>query len=238
LNIASHQLKSPPTVIRNYVSMALENSFGILPDKLKEPLERILYKNQEQIDTVEDFLDVSRIERGEMKYDFGPVDVKKMIIDIITDLNRIAHGMKVDLSYEIKDEGDYMISADIGRIRHVIANIIDNSIKYGKKEGGGFTKVSLSKDIAKKIVHMEVSDNGLGMSKETIGRLFQRFSRAKDVGRSGQSGSGLGLYIARQMVEAHGGRIWATSPGEGQGSVFNVDLPFSPPKNKATDTHS
>jgi len=232
LSIASHQLKSPPTIIRNYVSMIIENSYGVITEKIKEILGTILYVNQQQIDTVEDFLNISRIEQGKMEYSLGPVDMKKMVIDIVTNLNQIAHGVKIDLSYEIKDEGDYTISADIGKIRHVVSNIVDNSIKYGKKDGGGFTKIVLSKDVPKKIVRIDVTDNGVGMSAGTIGRLFQRFSRAKDVGKSGQSGSGLGLYIARQMVETHGGRIWATSPGEGQGSAFGVELPFSPTEEK------
>jgi len=117
--------------------------------------------------------------------------------------------------------------ADIGKIRQVVTNIVDNSLKYKAQGRRGYTKITLSKDIPNKILRIEISDDGIGMNKETSAKVFKRFSRAKDVGKSGQAGSGLGLYIVRQMVEGHGGRVWARSEGEGRGSVFTIELPFT-----------
>jgi signal transduction histidine kinase len=232
LSIATHQLKAPLTVIKGYVSLLMEGSYGALNDKTKETLTKVFDSAENLIIIIEDFLNVSRIEQGRMTYQFGPIDMKKLLFDIIEELKHIAKQTETTVSLHIQNESeDYTITADYGKIRQVLINLIDNAIKY---TGKGFVKTTLEKDDSKKIIRITIKDNGIGMSKATIAKLFQRFSRAKDIGRQAQtkSGSGLGLYIAREMVLAHGGRVWAESPGEGKGSVFFLELPFIPPKNE------
>jgi len=232
LSIATHQLKAPLTVIKGYVSLLMEGSYGAFTDKAKETLTKVFDSAENLIIIIEDFLNVSRIEQGRMAYQFGPVDMKKLASDITEELKHIAKRTETEISFYVQNEAaDYTITADYGKTRQVLINLIDNAIKY---TGKGFTKITLEKDDSKKIVRVIIKDNGIGMSKATIAKLFQRFSRAKDIGRQAQtkSGSGLGLYIAREIVLAHGGRVWAESPGEGKGSIFFLELPFIPPKNE------
>lgn len=236
LSIASHQLKSPITVIKGYSSMLIEGSYGKFTDKAKEVLNSIFNSAENLVIIIDDFLNVSRIEQGRMKYDFGPVDVKKLVNNITEELSQVAQRTKTELTVTIdKPEENYTIVADYGKIRQVVINLLDNAIKYTSE---GFVKVKLSKIEKAEKIHIEIKDNGIGMSRQTISKLFQRFSRAKDIGTQAQSkgGSGLGLYIAREMVLAHGGRIFAESSGEGKGSTFILELPFKPSKNEEIPT--
>ncbi|MAZ40947.1 hypothetical protein CL654_02425 [bacterium] len=226
LSIATHQLKTPISEIRNAVSLMLEGSLGEINDKAKEMLGRVFDSAQRQNVILDDFLNVSRIEQGRMKYDFGIVDVRKLVTEITESMKHVASSAGLTLVSEIKQEGDIHVTADYGKIRQIITNLVDNAIKYSKQ---GEVKIILENNKEQKKIKISVVDRGIGMNKETTGRLFKRFSRAKDVGKIQVGGSGLGLYIAREMVEAHGGRIWAESEGDGKGSVFSVELPFVPP---------
>ncbi len=227
LSLASHQLKAPLSVIKGYSSMLTEGSFGQLSEKGNEVSKRIFDSANNLVIIIDDFLNVSRIDQGRMKYDFGSVDIKEMISTIVTDLSQRAQETGVDLSFETDNSRDYIITADVGKIRQVVTNIVDNSLKYKAKERHGYTKVKLSKDIKNKRLRIDITDDGLGLSEQNAAKIFKRFSRAKDVGKSGQSGSGLGLYIVRQMVEGHDGRVWVNSEGEGKGSTFSIELPFT-----------
>jgi two-component system phosphate regulon sensor histidine kinase PhoR len=188
---------------------------------------------QEQLVIIEDFLNISRLEQGRMKYDFGPLAMDKLVTELADEFKEIAKEHQTELTHEIKGTGPFTIRADYGKIKQVITNLVNNAVeKYamGKK-----VHLSLESLGEGKGIRFTVSDTGLGMSKETIARLFKRFSRAKDIGDKAvaSEGSGLGLFIAREMVLAHGGRIWAESAGEGKGSVFFLELPSVPVENSA-----
>ena len=117
-------------------------------------------------------------------------------------------------------EGNYFVYADQGKISQVIGNIIDNALKYTP---AGSIKVSLSSADGR--VKITVADTGVGLEAEDISRLFEKFIRADGAGNVNYSGTGLGLYVAKQMVEAHQGKIWMESPGKNKGSTFFVELP-------------
>jgi len=235
LSLASHQLKHSPTIVRNYASLIMEGSYGEIPQKVKEKIGNMVETAQEQLVIIDDFLNISRIEQGRMKYDFGPVPMDKLVNELSEEFKEIAVQTKTELTHEIKGAGPFTIRADYGKIKQVITNLINNAVeKYAK---GKTVRVTLESLGEGKGIRLLVSDTGMGMSKETIARLFKRFSRAKEIGEKAQSreGSGLGLYIAREMVLAHGGRVWAESAGDGKGSVFFLELPSVPLENN-TDT--
>ena len=121
-----------------------------------------------------------------------------------------------------------MIYADPGKIQHVINNLIDNSIKYTPE---GSVSVHVSCDKEKKTIRVEVKDTGAGIPKDAIGGLFVKFVRARNAKNINVTGSGLGLYVARQMIEAHQGKIWAESEGEGKGATFIFELPLGIPQS-------
>ena len=223
LSIASHQLRSPLTAIKGYSSMLLEGSFGKIEGKVKEASEKIFQSSNRMIDMVSDFLDVSRIELGKMEYEFTEFDIKELAKNITEEFKVNNRNNEIKLSFEAVENSGIKINADYNKIRQVVLNVINNALKYTRK---GFVKVSVSANPSLKTVLISVKDSGVGMNDETMHHIFKKFSRAKDASKSHTDGSGLGLYVASEMVKAHKGRIWAESDGEGKGSSFFVELPI------------
>jgi signal transduction histidine kinase len=122
----------------------------------------------------------------------------------------------------VADGTGYMVHADAGKIRQVLSNLIDNAMKYSKNKG--MIDVRLFKNNETKKIMVSVKDDGIGMSKDTLDKLFKKFSRAEGVQKVYTEGVGLGLYVASEMMKAHNGRIWAHSEGEGKGSIFFVEM--------------
>ncbi|MFA4890049.1 MAG: ATP-binding protein [Candidatus Paceibacterota bacterium] len=225
VTIASHQLRTPITAIKGYASMVLEGSFGAVPEKAKVAVSKIFESSNRLVALINDFLNLSRIERGKMEYAFAKVNLKEMIETIFDEFKTINVKKKtpLDLSLKIND-GDFSTSADSDKIRQTIYNLIDNAVKYTQK---GFVKISLYKDDGEGEIIMKVEDSGKGMSKETLDNIFEKFARAKGDGEKYQvEGTGLGLYVAREIAKAHGGDVWAESGGLDKGSAFILKLPM------------
>lgn len=221
VSIASHQLRTPLTAIGGYASMLLEGSYGKLSKKSEEAVNRIVQSSGRLAMIIEDFLDITKIEQGRMSYQFTTVEMKGLLRELVEEMNPRAKEKKLELLLDTGDRGSYNATADFGKIRQVISNLIDNAIKYSES---GKIDIALSRDAAKGKIYVSVHDTGIGLSKETIGKLFQKFSRAEGVKKIYTEGSGLGLYVAQEMMKAHHGRIWAESEGEGKGSTFTIEL--------------
>jgi signal transduction histidine kinase len=224
VSIASHQLRTPLTVIKGYASMLLEGTFGVIEKPAhKEAIDKIYQASQRLVLMIEDFLNISRIEKGEMVYNMAQVDFRELVKEVITDLSTTLKGEKLDITFESPQSEDFYITGDHLKLRQVVSNIIDNSMKYTPL--GGKINVKLTKDEKQGSIIFSVSDNGVGLTKEALDKLFQKFSRAKGMSKLHTEGRGLGLYVAKQIVEAHGGQIKAYSPGKDQGSTFTAVLP-------------
>lgn len=221
LSFASHQLRSPLSAIQGYASMLLEGSFGKISDKVGESVNRILLSSQHLLNLIEDFLNITRLELGKMQYNFTTVDLGAMSKDIIEALLPNAQKKNLKLTFAADNHLSYKISADYEKIRQVVLNLIDNAIKYTPK---GFVKVRISKNDATHKILLSVADSGLGISPELKDRLFEKFSRGDSVQKLHVNGTGLGLYVAKEMLKAHGGDIWAESHGEGKGSTFFIEI--------------
>lgn len=220
LSLASHQFRSPLTAINGYTSMLLAGDFGPVTDKQKEMIDRIFESGRHLAKVIEDFLNVSKIEQGGMKYTMAPFDMEKAARDLAADLSITAEKRGLTLSFETDGKGPYTVNGDMEKIRQVMLNLVDNSIKYTKE---GSIKVRLEKtDDGKKIL-WSVADTGMGIPPEIMKTLFQKFARGEGA-KMNTSGSGLGLYLAKTIAEAHRGRVWAESAGAGQGSVFSLEL--------------
>lgn len=221
VSIASHQLRSPLTAIKGYTSMLLEGSFGKIPARAKGAIERVFESSQHLVSMVEDLLNITRVEQGKMLFNFEKVDLKKMAEDIIGALSPNAQKNKLELTFGTDNKEPYLILADYEKIRQVVLNLIDNAIKYTPK---GFVKVRINKDTSKNKILLSVADSGVGISLALKNRLFEKFSRGDFKNRLHVNGVGLGLYVAKGMMEAHKGDIWVESPGEGRGSTFFVEF--------------
>ena len=219
VSIASHQLRAPLTAIKGYSSMILEGSFGPIQEQAKEAVNRIFESSQRLVVVIEDFLNVTRIELGKMNYEVSDFDLTKLVEAITTELTQSAIRRNLGLTFKVPEE-EFMVHTDFGKVGQAVQNLIDNAIKY--TEPGGKIEVSLSKVEGR--TRFMVKDNGIGISPEGMKKLFEKFSRLEDGTTVNAIGTGLGLFVARQMVEAQGGRIWAESEGLGKGSTFFLEL--------------
>lgn len=221
VSLASHQLRGPLTAIKGYASLILEGDFGDVPQKIKEPLENIFNSSQAMVILVGDYLNVSRIEQGSMKYDYSIFNLKELISSIIQELKPTIEKANLDISFDFDASDSYIVNADQGKIKQVISNLIDNSTKYTPQ---GWIKVKISKDKTTKKILITIKDTGVGIRPEVLPNLFAKFTRAPDANKTNIMGTGLGLYVAKKMIEAHNGKIWAESEGQNKGSTFFIEL--------------
>ncbi len=219
IKIAAHHLRDPLTTISGYASMMLEGVFGGLPQKMQEALQKIFQSSNRLVVIVEDFMDVSRIETGEMKYAFSAFDLKELLYEIADEMKLHAQKTGLSIHTRIDPDSTYAVYADKGKIRQVITNLIDNAVKY---TSAGSVEIALWREDNN--VLFKVSDSGIGMDKETLSKIFKKFSRAEGINRLYTEGSGLGLYVAREIIKKHKGRIWAESKGIGKGASFFIEL--------------
>ena len=219
VSLATHQIRGPLTAIKGYASMMREGDYGAVPEKIRGTIDIIYESSNALTIIVQDFLDVSRIEQGSMKYEFTIFDFSKLAQSVGEELAPTVERKGLQLKLEI--EPRILVNADAGKMRQVIGNLIDNAIKY---TSSGSIIVSLKK--TKEFARLTVKDTGMGIKPETLPKLFQKFSRAEDASKANVLGTGLGLYVARKLIEAQKGKIWAESEGEGKGATFVVELPL------------
>ena len=218
LSLASHQLRSPLTSIKGYSSLLLDGSFGTMDEKQKETVDRIFQSSNHLAKVVEDLLNVSKIEQGGMQYVMADFDLSKTVEDLAKDLSIPAEKKGIAISFS--GAPGTMVRGDMEKLRQVFLNLIDNAIKYTPEKGTIAVTVSKAGAAAR----VEIKDNGMGIPADIKETLFQKFNRGNG-GKVNTGGSGLGLYLAKQIVEAHKGRVSAESEGEGKGSTFIVELP-------------
>lgn len=224
ISFASHQLRAPLTAMKGYASLILDGDLGELNKEVKDAITRIFDSSKTLVNIVNDYLNISRIELGTMKYSFIVINLKEYIKNIIEELK--PNFEKSNLAFDfitnpISENERFMVSADPDKLKQVISNLIDNSIKYTPK---GTIHISLTKDIEERKITFSVKDSGVGISEDVMPKLFSKFMRSNKANEQNIYGTGLGLYIAKEIVIAHKGKIWAESEGEGKGSTFLVEL--------------
>jgi signal transduction histidine kinase len=219
LSFATHQLRSPLTAIKGYTSLILENTFGEIKNELREAVDRIFQSTEGMILMVEDFLNISRIEQGKMKYEMTDLNIATLAEEITNEMKPVALKKGLELNF-IKNGSEYRVSGDPGKLRQVIANLIDNSIKYTPTG-----EVDVLLESVNEKIRVVIKDTGVGIPKSEIGHLFEKFSRAQNANKVNVTGTGLGLFLVKMITEAHGGKVWAESEGEGKGSRFIVEIP-------------
>ena len=221
VSIASHQLRTPITAMKGYASMLLEESYGKLTDEQKAPIEKIFTSSERLAEMISDFLNISKIEQGSMTYTFTEVDIRSMLSDLTEEFTKKAEAKGLVLAFDVIGEGPFVASADDGKIRQCFSNLIDNSIKYTPK---GEVRIMVEHNAAHHTILARIKDTGIGLSQEDVHHLFGKFARGTEGPRQNTEGSGLGLYVAKQMIEAMHGKIWVDSEGPGKGSTFVIEL--------------
>ncbi|MDP3057158.1 MAG: GAF domain-containing sensor histidine kinase [bacterium] len=220
LHIVSHQLRTPLTVMRGFISMWNAKDFDkATPEKKLEVKARIVDNTERLNNIVNDMVTATESE-GELKLNFQPIDIRKMLQENIEMLNLNFKKKNLYLKYKRSSQKIPKIEADEKLLHNVFMNLIDNAEKYTEK-GGLIIEVKREKDN----VNIYFTDTGIGLSGDDKKILFQKFSRGKKSNYINPNGSGLGLFIAKQIIAKHHGKIKVISEGEGKGSTFIVSLP-------------
>ncbi len=222
LAVASHQLRTPLTAIRGYLSMLRRGDYGQVPTDFVDPLREVYQSTLRLAKLTSRLLDASRIETGRLKMNLGPVSLGGLISSVVDELKPQAKEKGLYLKFLKSKEKLTPLPLDLEKIRQVLLNIIDNGLKYTQK-GGVEVKLEL---VDSQKVRIKVQDTGEGMTKEELKKIFQSFSRGLAGEKFHTAGAGLGLYIAKEFVALHQGKIWATSPGAGKGTTVWVELPL------------
>lgn len=240
---ASHDLRTPITSIKGFVSLLEEGSYGEMNDKQKEALKKTATVATNMSALVEDFLTAAKLDAGGMQYDFAKHKIEDICQQIADTLYPKSKDKGLYLDFQKPAEALPELMIDGARIRESISNLVDNALKYTDKGGltiklerAEFSKhkpsavydpdKKITPEISGPVARITISDTGIGIPEEEIPRLFARFSRGKDTSRLNASGTGLGLYVCKGMIEGNGGKVWAESDGKGKGSRFIVELPI------------
>ncbi len=221
ISIVSHELRTPLTAIKGFLSMTLKSDFGALSEKQYHYLSRVYQSNQRMIDLVEDLMDATYIESGKINLNIGPVAMENVISEVVSELAGKGAAGQVMLNVRRRQRLP-LVLADETRLHQIVLNLVDNAIKYSHPD----TEVDIDFKIQGDNLITIISDHGVGISKHQINRLFTKFGRIFNPLSIQAGGTGLGLYIVKNLVESHGGRIWVTS-GEGKGSKFHFSLPIA-----------
>jgi PAS domain S-box-containing protein len=231
LSVLSHELRTPLNSMLGWTRMLRA---GVLDkEKTAKAIEVIERNTLLQNNLIEDLLDVSRIISGKMRIEKETVDLAKVFDDAIEILRPFAAQKNISFETETT-ENSLIINGDATRFQQIIVNLVQNAVKF-TDEGG---KISASLSRNENSAQLVVSDNGIGIAKELLPFIFDRFRQADSSTKRAYSGLGLGLTIVRNLVELHGGTIKAESAGRGQGAAFTVKIPLTEEfleKTSATD---
>ncbi|MES2876739.1 MAG: ATP-binding protein [Patescibacteria group bacterium] len=220
VSMASHQLRTPLTSVKGYISMVLEGDAGKITKMQKQFLREALTSSERMVHLINDFLNVSRVQTGKFMIDRHSVDLAKVVRQEVHALETTAESRDMRLKLEVPDK-PVVIAIDEGKIRQVIMNFIDNALYYSKPN----TTIAVTLSVTAKQVQLEVTDQGIGVPHAQQAQLFTKFFRADNAKTQRPDGTGVGLYLAKMVIDGHKGTVLFSSK-EGQGSTFGFTLPL------------
>ncbi len=225
ISMASHQLRTPLTSIKGYVSMLLEGDLGDIKPEQRKALEEAYASSQRMVYLIGDFLNLSRLQTGRFELERTDISLPMIISEEISQLKESAKSRNIELHYE--EPNDFpVVSVDETKIRQVMMNFIDNAIYYARSDGA---RIDISLLHYDNEIVFKVIDNGIGVPASQRPHLFTKFYRADNARKARPDGTGIGLYMAKKVIVAHGGSIIFESK-ENVGSTFGFKLPYSASK--------
>jgi two-component system sensor histidine kinase/response regulator len=217
--MVSHQLRSPLGTIAQYFEVILGGMAGEVGPKQKEMLSKARDRLEKLMELINDWLDLARMNRGQIVDRFKPLSLKKVLRNIVEFM--LPSAQEENISLELAPySGDDSVEGDEETLTQVFSNLISNAIKYNKPGGG----IKIFLEDRESVVAVSVEDTGIGIPEENLSFIFDQFYRVKREGEKKSKGTGLGLSIAKKITEAHGGTIQVASEA-GKGSTFTVILP-------------
>lgn len=233
VSIAAHQLRTPSAGVKWALDMIMEGEMGEIPDEAKEYIGRAAEANEIMVKLVKDLLNVSYIETGKFIYKFDKINLKDVINEVIDSSNITAIQKNVQLVSEFSEEEISEVVADREKIKQAIQNIVNNAIKYSESDSNVTVKL-LEEQQNPNYVDIIIEDEGIGISSEDIKKLFSKFYRGENAKRLETEGSGLGLFITKNIIEAHGGKISCESV-MGEKTAFKLSIPIKREEKKDDD---
>jgi signal transduction histidine kinase len=237
VSIASHQLRTPLTAIKLFIEMLADEKVGSLTKKQKEYVGDVTASTERMIKLVNDLLNVSRLETGRLKIEPVPTDIIAFVKEIVEDAMPLCQPKGCTITFEPPTEKIAKVPIDAELLRQVVHNLITNAIRYSQDRGKIVISLQqLTTDnlpVTAKGVQMSnvkdhwlisVADQGIGIPKEAKAKIFEKFYRADNARKAETEGSGLGMYLAKMIMETSGGKIWFDSE-EGKGTTFYVTIP-------------
>lgn len=232
VSVASHEIKTPLSVIRGYVSLLADGIYGEVTDPQKKTLEAVSDQVDRLTRLVHRLLDISRFEAGGGRLELRRINVRDFLAELTDGFRVLAFQNGIDFSVTVADDVPVNIEGDADRLNEVLGNILSNAFKFTDR-GGRIALEALREGAG---VRVEVRDSGVGIAPDKLPKIFEKFYQVDNPAQPRQAGSGLGLAIAREIVEAHGGTISADSE-PGKGTRFAVVLPERPPV-RAAEAHA
>ena len=222
VSLSSHQLRTPLSAVKWYAELMLSKKAGKLNEKQEQYLRQIYRSNDRAINLVNDLLDVSRIQQGQIHLEFRPTKVETIIAEAQENLYDLIKAGKIAIDYEIVGGPLPSVNTDPEKLKRIMSNIIGNAIRY--TPAGGKVRIAAKKD--KDFIVMAVSDTGVGIPEADKKKIFDKFFRSQNAMRLAPDGTGLGLFITKSLIGAMGGKISFESE-EGKGTTFRLSLPLT-----------
>lgn len=223
LSIVSHDLRTPLVPIIGYAEMLDSGAAGTLDEKQKQYIRSIKKESDYLLSLVESVLDVSRLETGKsLELNKQPTPVNVMVKEVLEVLEPQAQTAQVRISSDIPDDVP-IILIDHVKVKRVLANLVSNSLKFTQKNG----EISVTARGSDGYITVQVADNGAGIPASDLPHIFDKYYQAENPLIKAKKGVGLGMTISKQIVEAHGGKIWVESEGPGKGTKVSFTLPIA-----------
>jgi Amt family ammonium transporter len=231
----SHELRTPLNAILGFSELLRNPAIGSLNEQQARHLTHIQAGGKHLLVITNDLLDLAKIEAGKLQLYPEPFDIDKAILAAIADIRPLADQKHLTLTLHA-DTDLVPLTADPVRFKQIIYNLLSNAIKFTPEDG----RVTVTARIGSRgeglengeFVDIAVTDTGIGITAENLSRLFQPFTQLDPTLAKQYHGTGLGLALTKQLVELHGGRIWAASEGAGYGTTFTIRLPVPSPPSK------
>jgi signal transduction histidine kinase len=219
VSLAAHQIRSPLVAIEGYISMIKEGDFGQVDENMKEAISSISTSANYLMTLVNEFLNISRLEHGQLKFNMVNIELSTLVEDVMHEYHGVARANRIDFEL-IQDKRErYLIHADRSKTQKIISSIVDNAFKYTIY---GWVKLELDKLDGK--IRLTVKDTGIGIERSDQEKLFDKFFRTSSGNEVFVRGTGLSLYMAKHMLLAQGANVWVSSEGEGKGSTFVIEF--------------
>jgi signal transduction histidine kinase len=222
MSIASHQLRTPISEIKGLSELLLDNVAGPLNEKQQEYLKLLKFANDRMINLVNDLLNISRLEQGRLQFQFGVYDLGALTQEVYNGLKIRAAEKSQNFFLTIDSGTSHLVYVDQDKTKEIISNLLENALKYTFAGGTIQARVTTNEEG----VWFLVKDTGVGIPREKQKDLFKKFSRIENPLSKTTTGTGLGLYTVKQMVERQSGRIQFQTE-ENKGSTFAIKFPFA-----------